>query len=68
VTAADDRPPVFDWSHGHTMKAPRPCRYCGGPTNLKDDANRACHKVCAEVAAANKRVRRHPDRLLEVAS
>ncbi|HXR41762.1 MAG TPA: hypothetical protein VN738_05095 [Acidothermaceae bacterium] len=45
---------VFDWSHDHKMKGLRPCRHCGNPTDLKDDAKRASHKVCAELAAERK--------------
>ena len=62
-------PVVFNWSSSeHTSSRLGKCRHCGEPTNLRDDAKKPAHKVCAELAAANRPVRRHPDRLLEVAS
>ncbi|MFJ5804826.1 hypothetical protein [Streptomyces sp. NPDC093093] len=49
-------PPVagqlLDWSDGsiHWSRDPRPCRYCGRDTNLRDSKRSPAHKVCAEDA------------------
>lgn len=34
------------WDH----RGPKPCRHCGGPTQLRDDDRLPSHKVCAEQA------------------
>lgn len=34
----------------HWSEIPRPCRYCGGLTNLRDSRRKPAHKVCAEDA------------------
>lgn len=42
---------VLDWRTGdHYLGDGRPatCRSCFGPTRLKDDNGRPCHKLCAE--------------------
>ena len=43
------RGPLLNWRDAsHWSHLDGPCRYCGGITNLRDDANRPAHKVCAE--------------------
>lgn len=44
-------PAVLDWSK-HSMGALRPCRICGFPALMRDDAGQPCHKVCAEYVHA----------------
>jgi len=54
-----NRPPtILDWSSSadHWSLAQLPCCHCGAPTNLRDDAARPSHKVCAERVIA---IRRH---------
>jgi hypothetical protein len=42
---------VLDWTAPtHWSRTPRPCRYCGRDTQLRDSARKAAHKVCAEAA------------------
>lgn len=44
---------ALDWRDGrHWHGHARPCRYCGRPTPLADEAGAAAHKVCAEAGAA----------------
>jgi len=33
---------------------PRPCRWCGIPTQLRDSQRKPAHKVCAEEALARQ--------------
>lgn len=39
------------WDYG----GPKPCRYCDGPTQLRDSKGKPSHKVCAEDALAERR-------------
>ncbi|MDN3056910.1 hypothetical protein PH213_20615 [Streptomyces sp. SRF1] len=42
---------LLDWtSSTHWSHTPRPCRYCGRETNLRDSARKPAHKTCAEEA------------------
>lgn len=49
-------PPVpgqlLDWSDAsvHWSRTPKPCRYCGFDTQLRDSKRSPAHKVCAEDA------------------
>ncbi|WP_328846151.1 hypothetical protein [Streptomyces sp. NBC_00258] len=45
---------LLDWtSSAHwDYDGPRPCRYCGFPTQLLDRGRHHAHKVCAESALA----------------
>jgi len=44
-------PIVLDWTNpNHYSHTPRPCRYCGQDTNLRDSKGKPAHKVCAEQA------------------
>lgn len=56
--ALPDLPPsgVLDWSDSKRHWGPRrrPCRYCKGPTNLRDEEGRPSHKVCAEMRRAQQ--------------
>ena len=48
-------PPVLDWSdRSHWSHERKPCRYCGGLTNLRDSKRKPSHKVCAEEALARQ--------------
>lgn len=38
------------WDH----RDPRPCRYCGHPTHLRDSSRSPADKVCAEQALAQQ--------------
>lgn len=38
------------WDHS----GPRPCRYCGFPTQLRDSHRSPAHKTCAEEALATQ--------------
>lgn len=50
---------VLNWREGsHYEKHTKPCRVCGGPTNLRDDNSLPCHKVCAEQEADSPAVTR----------
>jgi hypothetical protein len=43
---------VLDWREAHHWSSrPKPCSYCGGLTNLRDDQRRPAHKTCATDAA-----------------
>lgn len=49
------RPVLLDWrSREHWSWTPRPCRYCGRDTNLRDSKRSPAHKVCAEQAIARQ--------------
>ncbi|MFE3378806.1 hypothetical protein [Streptomyces anulatus] len=42
---------VLDWKDSrHWSQQARPCRYCGGVTNLRDGSRKPAHKTCAEDA------------------
>lgn len=43
---------LLDWTgSGHwDHRGPRPCRYCEGPTQLRDSDKKPAHKTCAEAA------------------
>jgi hypothetical protein len=44
--------PVLDWrDRSHFASRPGPCRICGKPAHLLDDAGRHAHKVCVEEAS-----------------
>lgn len=47
---------VLDWSDArrHWAQRPRPCRFCKGPTCLRDEEGRPSHKTCAETHRARK--------------
>lgn len=48
-------PPLLDWrSPHHWSWTLRPCRYCGGETNLRDTKRKPAHKICAEQALAQQ--------------
>lgn len=48
-------PPLLDWRAAHHWShTPRPCRYCGRPTHLRDTKRRPADKVCAEQAIATQ--------------
>jgi hypothetical protein len=50
-----DEPALLDWRAAeHWSTAPRPCRYCAQPTNLRDSKRSPAHKVCAETALATQ--------------
>jgi len=50
-----DPPPLLDWRDAsHWSRTPRPCRYCGQPTQLRDSKGKAADKVCAEAALAQQ--------------
>jgi len=44
---------LLNWSDRcHWSERPRPCRYCGFDTQLRDSHGSPAHKVCAEDALA----------------
>ncbi|MFL1904812.1 hypothetical protein ACJWDR_37765 [Streptomyces tauricus] len=44
-------PPLLDWRDArHWSWTPKPCRYCGKATQLRDSKRSPAHKVCAEAA------------------
>lgn len=46
---------LLDWTDpSHWSWNPRPCRYCGRPTHLRDSKHRPADKVCAENALARQ--------------
>lgn len=51
---AREPPPsgLLDWTDAQhwDYRGPKPCRYCDGPTQLRDGKGKAAHKVCAEQA------------------
>lgn len=50
-----DPPPLLDWRDPkHWSYQQKPCRYCGGLTNLRDSKRKPSHKVCAEAALAQQ--------------
>lgn len=50
-----DPPPLLDWRHpDHWSWAPKPCRYCGQDTNLRDSKRKPAHKACAESSLAQQ--------------
>lgn len=53
--AGRDPPRLLDWRDAsHWSRTPKPCRYCGGLTNLRDSRRSPAHKVCAEIALARQ--------------
>jgi hypothetical protein len=53
---------VLDWREAHHWSSRAlPCRYCGGPTHLRDEGRRPAHKTCAEAAAAQEVAERPRD-------
>lgn len=45
--------PLLNWrSSAHWANKPKPCRYCGADTHLRDSKRSPAHKVCAEQAIA----------------
>jgi hypothetical protein len=47
---------VLDWTDAqrHWAERLRPCRFCKGPTRLRDEEGRPSHKTCAETHRARK--------------
>lgn len=46
---------LLDWrDSSHWSPRPRPCRYCGRFTHLRDSKGSPAHKVCAEAALAQQ--------------
>jgi hypothetical protein len=47
---------VLDWSDAkrHWSNWFRPCRFCKGPTCLRDEEGRPSHKTCAETHRARR--------------
>ncbi|MFD3574736.1 hypothetical protein [Streptomyces sp. NPDC058644] len=46
---------LLDWrDSSHWSERPRPCRYCGHFTHLRDSKRSPAHKVCAEAAIAQQ--------------
>ncbi len=46
---------LLNWGDStHWSREPRPCRYCGFDTNLRDSKRSPAHKVCAEDALARQ--------------
>ncbi len=42
---------LLDWrDSSHWSSREKPCRYCGGPTQLRDSKRSPAHKTCAEAA------------------
>lgn len=40
---------LLDWRDPkHHSSEGRPCRYCGGPTHMRDETGKPADKVCAE--------------------
>ncbi|MCZ4514529.1 hypothetical protein O3Q52_41645 [Streptomyces sp. ActVer] len=53
--AGPDPPPLLDWRHSsHWSWTPKPCRYCGKDTQLRDSKRKPAHKSCAEDALAQQ--------------
>ncbi|WP_309029052.1 hypothetical protein [Streptomyces alfalfae] len=55
---APPQPPpggLLDWRDAsHWSWTPKPCRYCGFDTHLRDSRRSPAHKVCAEEALARQ--------------
>jgi len=48
-------PPLLNWNDSsHWSWTPKPCRYCGQPTQLRDSKRKPAHKTCAEHALARQ--------------
>jgi hypothetical protein len=46
---------LLDWtSPEHWSWTPKPCRYCGADTHLRDSHRKPADKVCAERALAEQ--------------
>lgn len=56
ATPAPEPPPLLlDWRDpSHWSWTPKPCRYCGKDTNLRDSKRSPAHKTCAETALAQQ--------------
>lgn len=53
--AGPDPPPLLNWRDAkHWSWTPKPCRYCGKDTNLRDSKGKPAHKVHAEQALAQQ--------------
>lgn len=54
---SESEPVLLDWTDGriHWSNTPRPCRYCGRDTQLRDSKRKPAHKACAEAAIAQQR-------------
>lgn len=47
--------PLLDWrDSSHWSHVEKPCRYCAGPTQLRDSKRKPAHKTCAEQALATQ--------------
>ncbi|MEU7431063.1 hypothetical protein AB0B07_09425 [Streptomyces sioyaensis] len=52
---ADQAASLLDWRDStHWSGQPKPCRYCGFPTHLRDSRRSPAHKTCAEDALAQQ--------------
>lgn len=55
TTEPEHPPPLLDWRDmSHWSWNPKPCRYCGRLTNLRDSKRSPAHKTCAETALAQQ--------------
>ncbi|MEV5977542.1 hypothetical protein [Streptomyces sp. NPDC052114] len=46
---------LLDWrDSSHWSWTPKPCRYCGLDTHLRDSKRSPAHKTCAEAALARQ--------------
>lgn len=59
MTRPKPKPPptgLLDWTDSTHWdhRDPRPCRYCGQPTHLRDSHRSPAHKTCAEAALAQQ--------------
>ncbi|PJN38963.1 hypothetical protein CG747_20680 [Streptomyces sp. CB02959] len=52
---ATSGPVLLDWrDSSHWSSQPKPCRYCGFDTCLRDSRRKPAHKTCAEEALAQQ--------------
>lgn len=55
MTGRRTDPPLLDWRDpAHWSWDAEPCRYCAGPTHLRDSKRKPAHKTCAEQALAQQ--------------
>ncbi|MFE0376220.1 hypothetical protein ACFW1M_11655 [Streptomyces inhibens] len=55
MTARRPKAPLLDWrDSSHWSSQPKPCRYCGFATQLRDSKRKPAHKSCAEEALAQQ--------------
>ncbi|MBK3625466.1 hypothetical protein JHN59_11530 [Streptomyces sp. MBT49] len=58
MAKARPKPPtgVLDWTDRTHWdhRGPKPCRYCAGPTQLRDSDRKPAHKTCAERALSEQ--------------